>query len=81
MTPIIDEYKTYAEPKVRDCDVDYISAFNVREMSNLWAKEDAAWFGNMNRFRLTCFSLVAILIWIVSQGKLTNQQNTLTAQT
>jgi hypothetical protein len=50
-------------------------------MSNLWAKEDAAWFGNMNRFRLTCFSLVAILIWIVSQGKLTNQRNTLTAQT
>jgi tyrosine-protein phosphatase SIW14 len=81
VTPILDEYKAYAEPKVRDCDVDYISAFNVREMSNLWAKEDTAWFGNMNRFRLTCFSLVAILIWIVSQGKLTNQHNTFTAET
>jgi tyrosine-protein phosphatase SIW14 len=80
-TPIIDEYKAYAEPKVRDCDLDYISAFNVREMSNLWAKEDITWFGNTNRIRLTCFSLVAVLVWIVSQGKLTNQRNTLTGQT
>jgi tyrosine-protein phosphatase SIW14 len=71
-TPILEEYKSFAEPKIRDCDLDYISAFDVKEISNLWAREDSRWFGNENRTRITAVSLVAILIWVVSHAKLKN---------
>ncbi|OIW27140.1 protein-tyrosine phosphatase, partial [Coniochaeta ligniaria NRRL 30616] len=32
---VLDEYRTYAEPKIRDCDVEYIAAFNTMQLANL----------------------------------------------
>lgn len=37
---VLDEYRTYAEPKIRDCDIDYITAFNHMQLANLWEKAD-----------------------------------------
>lgn len=38
---VLTEYKTYAEPKIRDCDIDYITAFNHMQLANLWEKDNA----------------------------------------
>ncbi|KAL2265304.1 hypothetical protein VTJ83DRAFT_6404 [Remersonia thermophila] len=39
---IIREYCAFAEPKVRDCDIDYITAFELGNISNLFRDSDAA---------------------------------------
>lgn len=32
---ILDEYTTYAQPKPRDCDIEYITKFEVAEIEHL----------------------------------------------
>jgi tyrosine-protein phosphatase SIW14 len=36
---VLDEYRTYAEPKVRDCDLEYISSFDHLQLADLWGKD------------------------------------------
>ncbi|KAL1839820.1 hypothetical protein VTJ49DRAFT_1099 [Mycothermus thermophilus] len=38
---IIREYRAFAEPKVRDCDIDYITAFELANISNLFRGDNA----------------------------------------
>lgn len=62
---IISEYKTYAEPKVRQCDVDYITGFELANISNL--SRPANWpFRTAKFLRATVFAIVMLLIWLVS---------------
>lgn len=35
LSRILEEYKTYAAPKIRDCDVDYVTKFQVADIQHL----------------------------------------------
>lgn len=71
LTPILDEYKHFAEPKVRDCDLDYITAFECEAVCSSPRTDDhVPWFANENKVRITVVSAMVVLIWVVSQTKL-----------
>lgn len=64
---VLEEYRSYAVPKVRDCDIDYISAFQ----SSLLPRVDAAspQFSPVQVrtfFRTLLFSTFVVVIWLVS---------------
>ncbi|KAH7407686.1 tyrosine phosphatase family-domain-containing protein [Cadophora sp. MPI-SDFR-AT-0126] len=66
---ILEEYRGYAEPKVRDCDVNYITSYEVSSLRNLFTRP-ATTSGITNRDRkiLKFFMLAAtvLIIWIGS---------------
>ncbi|KAK4157676.1 putative tyrosine-protein phosphatase [Chaetomidium leptoderma] len=62
---VIDEYKTYAEPKARECDINYISGFELANISNLFRETNAP-FRTTSFLRATVFSLVMLIVWFVS---------------
>ncbi|KAK5656241.1 hypothetical protein OQA88_5003 [Cercophora sp. LCS_1] len=62
---ILDEYCNYAEPKVRECDIKYISGFELSDISNLF--RDGGWhFRTRNFVRTTLFTLFVLFIWLFS---------------
>ncbi|KAL2755280.1 hypothetical protein ACRALDRAFT_1043485 [Sodiomyces alcalophilus JCM 7366] len=68
--PIIDEYKAYAAPKVRECDVDYITEFELSELSNLFACEGDV-SPRVRRFRRTAvFAFAVLFIWTLSSNRI-----------
>ena len=71
MSAIIDEYKEYAAPKIRECDVDYITGFELADISNLFVRESIASISLPLRptrsfLRVTLFSLFVVVIWLFS---------------
>ena len=72
LSTIIDEYKSYAEPKVRDCDVDYITVFELASISNLWVREANFNMRSRNFFRVTLFTLVVLAIWLFSGARISS---------
>lgn len=67
---IVDEYKSYAEPKVRECDVKYITGFELADVTNLWIKEANFNFRVRNFCRILMFTLAVLMIWVVSSTKI-----------
>lgn len=80
---ILEEYREFAEPKVRDCDIDYIREFKLAQISNL--SKSAVWnFRTRGSFlratlflRTTIFTLVVLMMWVLTgtrmvQGTETN---------
>ncbi|KAK0652107.1 tyrosine phosphatase family-domain-containing protein [Cercophora newfieldiana] len=66
---ILQEYRTFAEPKVRDCDINYITGFELAEISNLF--KNAGWqFRTRNFIRATIFALFVLIIWLFSGAKM-----------
>ncbi|KAL2073214.1 hypothetical protein VTL71DRAFT_10538 [Oculimacula yallundae] len=70
---IIEEYRGYAEPKIRDCDLKYITGFNVMSLQNLFTKPDTprssnSRINNRDRKILKFFVVVATVmtIWFTS---------------
>ena len=67
---IIEEYRGYAEPKVRDCDVKYITSYEVSSLQNLFTRPTTSSSSITDRDRkiLKYFVLAAIVltIWIGS---------------
>ncbi|GJN74015.1 tyrosine phosphatase [Purpureocillium lilacinum] len=64
------EYKSYAEPKVRDCDVEYISSFQA---SSLPLRSDVARTNPVRLrtfFRALVFSTLVLGLWLVSSARL-----------
>lgn len=62
---IISEYKTYADPKVRECDINYITGFELANISNLFRAVN--WPFRTTRFlRAATFVTVMLVIWILS---------------
>ncbi|KAK4655869.1 tyrosine-protein phosphatase siw14 [Podospora pseudocomata] len=66
---VLSEYKKYAEPKVRDCDVNYITGFEPADISNLF-REVTLPFRTRNFLRATFFALIMTVIWLFSGTKL-----------
>ncbi|KAK0704882.1 tyrosine phosphatase family-domain-containing protein [Lasiosphaeris hirsuta] len=66
---ILEEYRNYAGPKIRDCDVKYITGFELADISNLF--RDASWqFRTRTFFRVTIFTLFVLFIWFFSGTKI-----------
>lgn len=73
---VLDEYKMYAEPKIRECDIEYIAAFNTMQLANLWPKESTFEF-RFHRFsRAATFTFVILIIWLYSGSEMTMANNT-----
>ncbi|KJZ72703.1 hypothetical protein HIM_07895 [Hirsutella minnesotensis 3608] len=68
---ILDEYKTYAAPKIRECDVDYISSFQSSSLQTL-VQEIPRGSPVQTRtfFRTLMFSTFVMVLWLVSGSKM-----------
>lgn len=65
---VLDEYRAYASPKIRDCDVDYISKFQTTDIQHLALAPLAESFPvppvmDLRRIRFLLASFFAIFIW------------------
>lgn len=74
---VVDEYKTYATPKVRECDVDYITSFQSSslEMSSSIrpAHAESTRFGPVqvrSFMRTLLFTAIVATIWLVSGSRI-----------
>lgn len=66
---VLDEYKTYATPKIRECDVDYINAFQSSSLQGLTHEPPRQSFSPVQVrvfFRTLLFSALVMAIWLVS---------------
>lgn len=71
---VVDEYKAFADAKARECDVQYINDFQVAHLSNLFVTKRANAKHRASGFlRATAFSIVLVLIWMLSGTKLGRQ--------
>ena len=70
LSDAIDEYKAYAHPKVRECDVEYISRFQLARLSNLFRDPTAVGFRVPNFFRTTFFTIFVLAIWMISGSQM-----------
>lgn len=73
--PALDEYRAFASPKIRDCDIDYITAFQSSSSPRL---DDETVPRSpvpvqVNTFvRSLLFSTVVVVIWIVSGSQMSS---------
>ena len=67
---ILDEYRSYAEPKIRETDVNYIQGFDLTEVTNLWSKDNQT----LGRFltrkfaHSTAVAIIFLLFWYHFSG-------------
>ncbi|GKT44593.1 tyrosine-protein phosphatase pmp1 [Colletotrichum spaethianum] len=66
LNTIVDEYRTYAEPKVRDCDIKYLTDFDLSDLSNLFVHDANMRFRIRHFVRVTLFSVFVIFVWLLS---------------
>ncbi|KAK4228912.1 putative tyrosine-protein phosphatase [Podospora fimiseda] len=70
---VLEEYRAYAEPKIRDCDVKYITGFEPADISNLF--REAGWrFRTPGFVRAVIFAFVMLVVWLFSGNKLLPEQ-------
>ncbi|KAF9871216.1 tyrosine phosphatase [Colletotrichum karsti] len=69
---IVDEYRAYAEPKVRDNDVKYITDFDLSDLSNLFVHEANMRFRVRHFVRVTLFSVFVVFVWLLSGHRMSN---------
>lgn len=63
---VLTEYKSFAEPKVRECDVKYISGFELADISNLFVKEMNWRYRAHSFLRATLFTLFVLSVCFYS---------------
>ncbi|KAK3386903.1 tyrosine phosphatase family-domain-containing protein [Podospora didyma] len=85
VSTIIDEYKEYAAPKIRECDVNYITNFELADISNLFVRESIASITLPLRptrsfLRVTLFSVFVLVIWLFSGNKIAITAGDIAAQ-
>ncbi|ODA78087.1 hypothetical protein RJ55_06690 [Drechmeria coniospora] len=68
---VLDEYRTFASPKVRECDLDYINAFESSALA--LARKPARFTPQQTRtfFRALLFSTLIMVLWLVSGTHMT----------
>lgn len=68
---VLGEYKSYAMPKIRECDVDYISSFQPSSLQPLaFDPPRLSPVQTRTFFRTLLFSTFVTLVWLVSGSKL-----------
>ena len=63
---ILEEYKSYAEPKVRDCDINYITQFQLANVANLGIVKARTRLGVSAFIKTALFTSFVLFIWIFS---------------
>ncbi|KAK5997726.1 putative tyrosine-protein phosphatase DSP2 [Cladobotryum mycophilum] len=77
---VLDEYKTYATPKIRECDVDYITSFQLTPFQPTSVRpvgEQSLRFTPMqvrSFLRTLLFSTFVVVIWTVSGSQMITTQ-------
>ncbi|KAK1659610.1 tyrosine phosphatase [Colletotrichum godetiae] len=66
LNTIVDEYRAYAEPKIRDCDVKYLTDFDLSDLSNLFVHEANMRFRIRHFMRVTLFTVFVVFVWFIS---------------
>ncbi|KAL0941567.1 tyrosine phosphatase [Colletotrichum truncatum] len=69
---IVDEYRAYAEPKIRDCDIKYLTDFDLSDLSNLFVHEANMRFRIRHFIRVTLFSVFVVFVWLLSGHRMSN---------
>lgn len=81
---VVDEYKTYAQPKIRECDVEYITGF---EPGSLNISSLRFFHGESSRFtpvqvrsfmRTVLFTGFVALLWVVSGSQIAITRDSIT---
>ncbi|KAK3898563.1 putative tyrosine-protein phosphatase [Staphylotrichum tortipilum] len=62
LNDVIDEYRVFAEPKVRDCDVAYLRGCEAAHFSGLF-RQPSLPFRTVRFLRAAVFSLVMLVMW------------------
>ncbi|EAQ86795.1 hypothetical protein CHGG_08048 [Chaetomium globosum CBS 148.51] len=65
LSSIVNEYKAYAEPKIRECDIEYITGFEPINTLNLF-RDPKVPFRDPRFARAIIFALVILMIWFVT---------------
>ncbi|KAK3344870.1 tyrosine phosphatase family-domain-containing protein [Neurospora tetraspora] len=66
---ILEEYRSYAEPKVRETDVNYIQGFEMAQISNLFSKDmTLRRFGSPKFAHSTVVAIIFLLFWYHFSG-------------
>lgn len=68
---ILDEYRTFATPKVRECDVNYITSFELSQLSNLFVQEANSRLRVRAFSRKAFFTCAVLFIWALTYRRLT----------
>ncbi|KAL2175373.1 uncharacterized protein P884DRAFT_206279, partial [Thermothelomyces heterothallicus CBS 202.75] len=70
LSHIITEYKAFAEPKTRECDIDYIAGFELANISGLFRDANPLPFRTSGFLRAVVFTVVMLLVWLISGPKM-----------
>lgn len=74
----IEEYVSYAQPKIRDCDIDYIRDFQPSEMQTIQNPRFTAM--QVRSFaRTVAFSTLVMLLWFISGSQMVASRNRMPA--
>ncbi|KAK1778114.1 tyrosine phosphatase family-domain-containing protein [Copromyces sp. CBS 386.78] len=67
---ILDEYRSYAEPKVRETDLNYIQGFEMAQISNLFSKDNTTLgrFASPKFAHSTAVAIIFLLFWYHFSG-------------
>ncbi|KAL5087394.1 hypothetical protein Trisim1_007794 [Trichoderma cf. simile WF8] len=82
---VVDEYTTYASPKVRECDVEYITSFQPSSLEITLVRSVHAEnprFGPLqvrSFVRTLLFTAVVTTIWLVSGSRMAVQRNNMSS--
>lgn len=68
---ILEEYQGYAEPKIRDCDVKYISRYEASSLEGLFLKRSQSFRRaqddpNERMAKFLMFAALILSIWITT---------------
>lgn len=66
LSSVLDEYRSYALPKIRECDVDYITTFKTTTMTEAVVPARFSHMQVRNFLRALLFSGLVMVIWFVS---------------
>ena len=67
---VLDEYRSYAVPKVRECDLDYITAFQTATVTHNAVPARFSHMQVRTFFRTLLFSALVMAIWFVSGAQI-----------
>lgn len=71
---VLDEYELYAAPKLRECDVEYISAFQTASLQGFGGTELSSRFSSRVQartfLRTLAFSTFVMFLWLISGSQM-----------
>ncbi|KAI9170885.1 Tyrosine-protein phosphatase SIW14 [Paramyrothecium foliicola] len=75
---VLDEYELYAAPKLRECDVEYISSFQTASLQTLGGMELSRFSSPLQArtfLRTLAFSTFVMMLWLVSGSQMIANQD------